>query len=264
MKVLRAGADVDAFFRALAAAGNRVLMTDFDGTIAPFDADRERARPYPGVVEALRRVRVATRLVVVSGRVAADVAARLDLVPRPEIWGLHGRERWPENGPPWMPPLEDAARNALDRAAAAVAGRGWDGAVERKPAGLALHWRGRDVEVVAGMSETVRREWVRLAREGGLELHEFDGGMELRVAGTAKANAVQAVCEEAGSAAVVAYLGDDATDESAFEAVRGHGLAVLVRPDLRPTGADAWIRPPDELLAFLERWIETCPEGKDG
>ena len=30
-----------------------LLMLDYDGTLAPFNKDRERAVPYPGVVEIL-------------------------------------------------------------------------------------------------------------------------------------------------------------------------------------------------------------------
>jgi hypothetical protein len=32
------------------------------------------------------------------------------------------------------------------------------------------------------------------------------------------------------------------------------GVAILVRPQIRPTAASFWIRPPEELLEFLARW----------
>jgi trehalose-6-phosphatase len=57
----------------------------------------------------------------------------------------------------------------------------------------------------------------------------------------------------------VAYLGDDRTDEDAFKALAGRGLAVLVREELRPTAAAVWLRPPVELLDFLQRWMTACP-----
>jgi trehalose 6-phosphate phosphatase len=52
----------------------------------------------------------------------------------------------------------------------------------------------------------------------------------------------------------VAYLGDDVTDEDAFRAVKGRGLAVLVRAEYRRTAADIWIKPPHELKNFIGRW----------
>ena len=55
----------------------------------------------------------------------------------------------------------------------------------------------------------------------------------------------------------VAYLGDDLTDESAFQALNGHGLSVLVRSEFRETSARVWLRPPVELMAFLQRWLNS-------
>ncbi|MGH9571319.1 MAG: hypothetical protein ACRD4F_16865, partial [Candidatus Angelobacter sp.] len=55
-----------------------------------------------------------------------------------------------------------------------------------------------------------------------------------------------------------AYLGDDLTDEDAFQAINGRGLSVLVRPAWRSTTAQAWLRPPGELIQFLNDWIHAC------
>jgi trehalose-6-phosphatase len=65
---------------------------------------------------------------------------------------------------------------------------------------------------------------------------------------------VKAVLSDTAPDSPVAYLGDDITDEDAFQLVKAQGLAVLVRPEFRETAADLWIKPPQELLAFLERW----------
>ena len=54
---------------------------------------------------------------------------------------------------------------------------------------------------------------------------------------------------------VAAYLGDDLTDEDAFRALPEGALGVLVREELRPTDAGAWVRPPEGLLDFLDRWL---------
>lgn len=95
---------------------------------------------------------------------------------------------------------------------------------------------------------------VALVEKGGLELLEFDGGVELRVSGRNKGSVVREVLAEEPTDAAVAYLGDDWTDEDAFRALRGRGLGVLVRDELRPTAAELWIRPPHQLVEFLDRW----------
>ena len=70
MKALRDGVDLGSFFRKVAEAPSRVLLLDYDGTLAPFREERDEAVPYPGVREAVRNQIVSgrSRLVVVSGR----------------------------------------------------------------------------------------------------------------------------------------------------------------------------------------------------
>ena len=80
-------------------------------------------------------------------------------------------------------------------------------------------------------------------------------------AGRDKGGAVKAILAEMRAAGKtpgpVAYLGDDLTDEEAFKAVNALDethLSVLVRSKWRETAAEVWVRPPGEVLGFLERW----------
>ena len=82
------------------------------------------------------------------------------------------------------------------------------------------------------------------------------------VSGVNKGRAVSSILDEYGEGVATAYLGDDNTDEDAFTALGERGLSVLACRELRETGADVWIRPPEELLAFLEDWADTCGAGK--
>ena len=59
----------------------------------------------------------------------------------------------------------------------------------------------------------------------------------------------------------VAYLGDDTTDEAAFQAMQDRGISVLVRPKWRQTAARFWLKPPAELLEFFDLWLKACAEG---
>jgi trehalose-6-phosphatase len=70
---------------------------------------------------------------------------------------------------------------------------------------------------------------------------------------------VRTILAESLPDAAVAYLGDDRTDEDAFRALNGKGLTVLVRPEYRPTAAEVWLQPPQELIQFLEEWL--CASG---
>lgn len=261
MRTLTPRLDLAEFFERVARAPARVLMLDYDGTLAPFQVRPERATPYPGVEEVLDDIMAAerSRVVIVTGRPVGDLVPLLNLHRRPELWGAHGWERLLPDGRGARIQPDESVRRQLhegERRARELARAG--ARVETKPASVALHWRGTSALAAAKIRDALPQLWEPLAAEGELELLPFDGGVELRARGCSKQHAVQAVLSETVAQAAVAYLGDDLTDEDAFLAVKPRGLAVLVRPELRETAADVWIRPPRELIAFLRRWRIAC------
>lgn len=258
MRILRPDGDPARFFNHLAQAPRAALLLDFDGTLAPFEVDPARAQPYPGVREALDAImgQAGTRVVIVSGRWTRKLAPLLGLRQMPEIWGSHGWERrHPQGRTDMARPGENALRALVEADTWIDAVHALGGRSELKPACLAIHWRGLDEQRAAEISEIVTANWVLHARDSGVELHHFDGGIELRVPGRHKGSVVDIVRAEMPDA-VLAYLGDDLTDEDAFRALAGRDLGVLVRDRLRATAASLWLQPPDEMLGFLHRWAK--------
>ena len=259
--LLRPGADLAPFFERVAAAPRRALLMDYDGTLAPFTADRRHAEPYPDMRTALVEVALArkpTSVWIVSGRGVGDLArlARLDHVV--DLWGSHGLERRTRQGC-WAGPAPDSeATRFLDEVAGALGALGAGALTERKLHGIAIHWRGADPALYERAREALERRFVPAGAARGLELLPFDGGLELRPRASHKGQVVDRAFAELGHDAAVAYLGDDRTDEDAFAALRGRGLPVLVRPEIRETRAEAWLRPPGEVLAFLKQWNAAC------
>jgi trehalose-phosphatase len=266
MQVLTPRIDWVEFLEGISSAPGRVLMLDYDGTLAPFQIRRERAAPYPGVREALETLVEdgGTRVVIVSGRPAADLVPLLGLRQAPEIWGGHGWERLLPSGELKTQEPSPEVTVSLEKAQelAGEATRS-GGRLERKQASVALHWRGLPTLTAAKVQARARGVWEPLAREGELQLLPFDGGIELRAPGCNKQHAVKAVLSETTADSAIAYLGDDVTDEDAFVAVKPRGLAVLVRPELRETQADVWLQPPRELIAFLKRWRKPAGQERD-
>lgn len=256
MKILNPQKKLPDFFDCLKKSRSRALLLDYDGTLAPFRVERDKALPYPGVIEVLKQLMQngGTRLVLISGRRLNDLIPLLGLERLPEIWGSHGAERLLPDGSCQKSPLPKDRARRLEAAADWMAGMGWNGRLERKPFGLALHWRGMKPAETEEIRVRVLEHLPHLVAGTGLCLHEFDGGLELRSPGITKGKAVETILAEMQGETISAYLGDDLTDEDAFGALKGRNLSVLVRDELRETKADLWLRPPDELLDFLRRW----------
>ncbi len=258
MKTLREGVDPTEFFQRVRATDTRLLLLDYDGTLAPFHIDPARARPYPGVCERLDAIMQdrRTRLVLISGRWTRDLLPLLTLRRRPEIWGSHGWEQLKPNGDYAVAPIGEAALvKLLDADALETRIKALGGRCERKPGGFAVHWRGLAPNQIANIRSEVFENWMDQGLHQDLVWHDFDGGIELRAPGRNKGYVVEMLLAESPGA-VAAYLGDDTTDEDAFRAIKDKGLGVLVRPEFRPTEAGLWLRPPAELLGFLDRWRE--------
>lgn len=255
--LLNPAIDLAAFQDRLAAASRRVLMLDYDGTLAPFVVKRDEAFPYPGVRELLTRIIAGgrTRVVIVTGRAVRDLIPLIAIDPLPEIWGSHGWEHRLPDGAYQPPVLPDATQATLALAVAQITAAGLDAHLEHKPVGVAFHWRGLAPDRIAALQTQVEALWRPLDASGTLALKPFDGGYELGVPGKTKGDAVAQILQTEPSTPPTAFLGDDRTDEDAFAALAGNGLRVLVRAELRETAADLWLTPPADLLAFLERWI---------
>jgi trehalose-6-phosphatase len=61
LRILSAGFDEALFFEGLRASRSSALLLDYDGTLAPFVTDRQRAYPYPGMFEVLTSISRAGR-----------------------------------------------------------------------------------------------------------------------------------------------------------------------------------------------------------
>jgi len=253
---------LDAFFGGFAGPVRRFLLLDYDGTLAPFRVDRFKARPWAGVRELLQRIQQQdrTRMAVITGRPAAEIAPMLALDPPLEVWGLHGAERLYPDGRRELEQAPAATQAKLEELRELLKRDSLGGLFEDKANGVVMHWRGVSRRKAEQTEQRTRALFEPLAKMEGLALLDFDAGLELRV-GRDKGGAVEAILteENAGGRAEspVAYLGDDLSDESAFRAVNRvgrRGLSVLARQKPRETAAKVWLRTPGELRAFLESW----------
>lgn len=257
MKLLNPKIDLEEFFKKTGIKS--LLIIDYDGTIAPFVKERMKAFPYEGIQEILLDLtkKKDTRVVIVSGRSLADLEILLDK-PGLELWGSHGLERKLPSGVIIFAPIDKKIFQGLLEARAIVEKKIEEGKIkkeslETKPYSIAIHWRGVDEEQKAEIKH-LEPQLQRICSNYKLEVHHFDGGIELRSSERNKADAVRQLMSEESPDTAIAYLGDDATDEEAFAALGSRGLKVFVHTLFRPVYADLFLNPPEELVAFLDRW----------
>jgi trehalose-phosphatase len=241
-------------------------MLDYDGTLAPFHIDRFAATPYPGVEDRLAILSglPRVRLVLVSGRPARELRGLLRPGTWAEIWGSHGRELLKCDGSYKLFALDSVQQATVQRVAREMAEFGFPETLEVKPCSLAVHWRSFEPAAQEEIRSRIQSVFAGLAEPGNLHLLPFDGGLELRSTDRTKGTAVRQILAQEPAALPAVYLGDDLTDEDAFDAIAKRGISILVRAEARASAAQFWLRPPEELLEFLDAWIAATIEASEG
>lgn len=214
------------------------LFLDVDGTLLEIAARPQAVSVPDDLRERLRALFVASggAVALVSGRAIADLDRLFAPLALPSA-GLHGFERRDARGTYRRQPMPSSAALEAARAALLQLARRHSGLlVEDKRFALALHYRG-----APGLEDTVLHatEEVAASVANDLELQRGKMVVELRPVGATKAHAVTAFLEEAPfRGRVPIFIGDDLTDEPAFDLVnRLGGLSVVV--GARPSAARA-------------------------
>lgn len=233
------------------------VFLDYDGTLTPIVARPEDARISPEVLSAVRGLASTDAIVgIISGRDLDDVMGMLEA---PELWfaGSHGFDvRSPEGerhdvemGNEALPAL-DASETAL----AEVIGKFSGAWVERKRFAIAVHYRATPEDRVGGLEAEVARIadlHPELRMAGGKKIFELRPS-----APWDKGKALRWVLEAAGGTGddvLAIFVGDDVTDEDAFDEVRLSGIGIVVGDERRDTAAHYRLEDPTAVGTFLEQ-----------
>lgn len=237
-------------------AEHRLLLMDYDGTLAPFQIDPLEARPVEGASALLERIvaSACTRVAVISGRPAAQLRRLLD-VGGITFVGEHGWEIWDPGTGLACHPLPPSVAESLARVSSAARRERWGERLEEKRTSLVLHTRGIPEEEASRMARSFGDLCLAEKLERGLSLQPIDGGMELRAMNRDKGSAVRDILSTLPPGVFSIYLGDERTDEDAFRALSGRGLGIRVGLAERPSHAQHRLASPEEVVEFLRRWV---------
>jgi alpha,alpha-trehalase len=245
-------------------AGQRpAVFLDFDGTLSDIVADPDAARLVDGAADTLAGLAQRCPVAILSGRDLADIRDRVGVTG---LWyaGSHGFEsvapdgsyRQNEDAAAAVPVLEGAAQELRETLAKLSGVR-----VEHKRFAVAVHYRDVSADdvgaVVASTYRVGRRLHLRVTN--GRKVVELRPDVDWNK-GTTLAWIRDQIEQE--RPVLPLYIGDDLTDEDAFDAVRTDGIGVLVEhtdDGDRRSAAQYTLENPDQVRVFLDRLTDELP-----
>jgi trehalose 6-phosphate phosphatase len=244
----------------LPAAGTAwALLLDVDGTLLDFADDPHAVRVDNELLALLDALHGATdgALALVSGRRLDDIDRLFERPHRAAI-GLHGVELRAATGELRRHVVMPLQQARMQHEAQALAARFAGVQLGNKQQAVALHCRGSSDEW-----QQLREAAIgAIAHLPGYELQAGRRVLEFKPGGMDKGRAVAELLQgEPFKGRLPVYLGDDLTDEHAFDAVnRAHGLSVRVG-DRHPSAARFTLPDPVATIAWLARVLGALMQG---
>jgi trehalose-phosphatase len=213
-------------------APQRLWLFDFDGTLAPIRSHPSNVRMSASIKKLLRRLSRQPQCAVgiVSGRSLKQIR-QLVRIPQLFYAGNHGLELW-DRRRFWSNPAARRRRPLLKLAWEVLWGElsripgAW---IEDKGLSLSVHFR----QVKPAFVKSVKQGVIKIMKTAPfhktLEFFEEKKSFDIRPqVGWNKGTIVTSLSQWMGKETLVLYVGDDATDEDAFKAIRPHGISVTI------------------------------------
>jgi len=232
-----------------------VVFLDYDGTLTRIVDKPPQALLPEETRETMVRLMACCPVVIMSGRDLNDVRNMVGIEGLVYA-GSHGFDIAGPQGPypdqgrgqQFLPAL-DGAETELKRMLEDIPGV-W---VERKRFAVAVHYRGMEDRYMGELEHRVNKVYEQhpeLRRSTGKKIFELRPDVDWD-----KGKALLWLLEtfELHSSPVIPlYIGDDLTDEDAFQAIRDRGIGIVVGQPPHRTAARYMLQDPAEVKAFLD------------
>ena len=229
------------------------LFLDYDGTLAPFNENPDKAYPVAETNQVIRDyLKNNIPVTIVTGRNALDIKNNF-VKPEIPIIGLHGREFLPsgQNQPIEIGPKN---KNIPDRLKSYI-----QKVIENNPVELenknnayAIHINSNGI-----LQESILKRINNKLKELNSDNWEVISGrkvVEIRFSGWNKADAVKKYRDQN---LLAIYIGDDRTDEDVFNNLNEPGVCIYVKNEDQniETNADYYLKDPSEVIKFLKNLL---------
>lgn len=222
-----------------------MLVTDFDGTLADIGPDPVRTIASPGALDALRRLSLLLKQVVVlSSRTSPDLTR---LVP------VKGVRLIGDSGLPPPSPDEKRALGRFNSEAAKLLGSVPGTWIEIKPASTTVHLR--NAQITGEEAMALLRPLLEATDLSGAQGRRV---IEVHTRFAGKGTALAALLDEIDPGGVIC-MGDDENDRAAFEVLSAHAIPHLCigvsSPEVPPAlfaRCDVVLDSPQQATEFLQ------------
>jgi len=236
-------------------AGKRSILLDYDGTLAPYEKRPSLAVPSEELILLLKQLTAnpSNEIVIISGRDVNTLEKWLGHLPLNMI-AEHGAcikykdEEWKELisiNTEWKEQVRPLMQLFVDRCAGSF--------VEEKKTTLAWHYRNTDPELGFTRSRELRNSLLQLTANTSLQVIDGNKVLEVRMVGVDKGVAALSMLSSFNPDFILC-IGDDATDEDMFRALRERGYTIKI--GRANTSAQYTILSQRDVFPFLRRFIE--------
>jgi trehalose 6-phosphate synthase/phosphatase len=207
---------VSSFMTAFQEARQRMLLLDFDGTLAPLVNNPADARPSESLKRALASLAENSDLVVISGRNRAFLEKTMAGIPV-YLVAEHGAflkkpsqswERLDLSSDDWVEPVRAEMARYVNRFAGSF--------VEEKETAIAWHYRMAEADDIEGRAVELASGLRGLSSSVPLTVIQGNKVVEVKPAKHSKGTVAISIAEQKSYDFIVS-IGDDATDEDMFQ-----------------------------------------------
>ncbi len=206
---------IQPFITAFIEARKRLLLVDFDGTLAPIVNDPAEARPSESLQRTLVNLAETSDVVVISGRNRSFLEKTFTGIPV-YLVAEHGAflkkpdqpwQRLDLSTDDWVEPVRSIMNYFVDRLPGSF--------IEEKETAIAWHYRLSQREDVEGQAIDLTAQLRRVSSSIPLTVIQGNKVVEVKPAQHSKGTVAQTIAEQKPYDFIIS-IGDDTTDEDMF------------------------------------------------
>jgi len=236
-----------------------LFFLDYDGTLVPFKERFTEVMTPKKIKQLIRQLikNPKVQLIIVTGRPLHEIK-KLMKIKGVSFIALHGLHIETANGAQFSWKQADQARVLIKAIKEDMQGMLKDekGAfLEDKELTIVLHYRLLPTNKIHMMKKKFKQTVQTIDEKRILEIINGAKVIEARPKGWHKGKAIETFIathvKEKNPLPI--YIGDDITDEDAFQSLRKRGITIYVaNRSKRKTTARYWVKNPDEVFSFLK------------